>query len=328
MAPLPHLLQMKAVSAPLPTGPGWAFELKWDGMRVVVEVDGAVRGHSANDLDVTPRFPELAGLAQQLRGHRAVLDGEVAVLDDLGRPSFARLQHRMHLSRPDKVAEVRPHHPVTYVVFDLLHLDDHPLIGLAYEDRRSLLAELVEPGPDWIVPEHQVGGGAELYAAAAAAGIEGVMAKQLASTYQPGTRSSAWRKVKVRRRQEVVIGGWTEGTGGRAGSFGALLVGVHDGTGGPLRFAGGVGTGFTEATLADLRARLAERAVDACPFEPAPPASALRSPASWVRPELVAEVEFGEWTPDGRIRHPSYLGLRIDRDPTHVVREPDPELPA
>jgi len=325
-AKLPRPLPMKAVSGTVPTDDGWAFELKWDGMRVITAVDDSLSAYSANGIEVAPRFPELRGLADHLAGHRAVLDGEVVVLDELGRADFGRLQPRMHVERPDKVAELRPDHPVTYVVFDLLHLDDHSLLTVPYLQRRELLAELVEPGPSWIVPEHQVGGGQDLFAAAAAAGIEGIMAKQLDSTYLPGKRSSAWRKCKVRRQQEVVIGGWTEGTGGRSGSFGALLVGVHDPDGGPLRFAGGVGTGFTEATLTRLQGELEARRTDECPFDPPPPRAALRSPATWVRPELVAEVAFAEWTQDGRIRHASYLGLRIDKDPQAVIREPDSGL--
>lgn len=321
---LPRLAPMKGVSGPLPTDGGWAYEIKWDGMRVVAEVDGTVTAHSANDLEVADRFPELQALAAHLAGHRAVLDGEVVVLDDLGRADFSRLQNRMHVSRPDKVAALRTDHPVTFVVFDLLHLDDAPTLDLPYVDRRALLAELVEPGPSWLVPDHQVGHGRELFDAAAATGLEGVMAKRLDSRYLPGRRSSSWRKVKVRRRQELVIGGWTAGTGGRSASLGALLVGVHDPEGGPLRFAGGVGTGFTEDTLALLQAELATRTVAACPFDPPPPRSALRTPATWVRPDLVAEVAFAEWTPEGRVRHGSYLGLRADKDPGTVVREPQP----
>lgn len=324
MGTLPRVEPMKGVSGALPTDDGWAFEIKWDGMRVVAEVDDVVTAQSTNRLEVADRFPELQSLVGHLAGHRAVLDGELVVLDDLGRPDFSRMQNRMHVSKPDRVAALRRDHPVTFVVFDLLHLDDTPTIDLPYVDRRALLLDLVEPGPHRLVPEHQVGHGEELFDAAAATGLEGVMAKRLDSRYLPGKRSSAWRKVKVRRRQELVIGGWTEGSGGRSGALGALLVGVHDPEGGPLRFAGGVGTGFTDDTLALLRAELAALATDECPFDPPPPRAALRTPATWVRPELVAEVAFGEWTPEGRIRHGSYLGLRADKDPRDVVREPQP----
>ncbi len=326
---LPDLAPMRAVTGPLPDDEdGWAYEVKWDGMRLLAQVDDEVRLTSTNGIDATARFPELAGLADHLAGHRAVLDGEVVAFDDQGRSSFSALQARMHLTDPAKVAQLRREVPVQYVVFDLLHLDDHPTIDLPYLDRRRLLTGLVEPSTGWLVPGHRVGEGAELLAAAAERGLEGVMAKRVDSVYRPGKRSPAWRKVKVRRRQEVVIGGWSTGEGGRSSSFGALLVGVRDpgDPGGPLRFAGGVGTGFTDGVLTELRHRLADLAVDECPFTPVPPGPVRRT-AHWARPELVAEVAFGDWTPEGRLRHPSYLGLRIDKDPADVVREPDPGGP-
>ena len=163
------------------------------------------------------------------------------------------------------------------------------------------------------------------YEAARANGLEGIMAKRLSSTYEPGRRSAGWRKCKVRRQQEVVIGGWTSGEGSRSSSLGSLLIGVHDpdAPGRPLRYAGRVGTGLTDETLAMLGRELEPLTVDAPPFDPPPPRVDARV-IRWVRPELVAEVEFGEWTPDGRMRHPSYLGLRIDKSPTDVIREPTP----
>jgi bifunctional non-homologous end joining protein LigD len=317
---------MKAVAGPLPTDDdAWAYEVKWDGMRLIANVDATVRLTTTNGIDATDRFPELQPLADHLGDHRAVLDGEVVALDEHGRSSFSALQARMHLTDPVRVAQVRSEVPVQYVVFDLLHLDGHDTVDLPYVDRRRLLTSLVEPSAGWLVPGHQVGDGADLLAAAARTGLEGVMAKRLDSVYRPGKRSSSWRKVKVRRVQEVVIGGWSTGEGARSGSFGALLVGVRDpgDEGGPLRFAGGVGTGFDDEVLDDLRRRLSELAADSCPFEPEPPPPVRRT-AHWVRPELVAQVAFGDWTPDHRLRHPSFLGLRIDKDPAAVVREPDP----
>jgi len=320
---------MRAVSGPVPGDDGWAFEVKWDGMRIVADVDhGRVRLTSSNALDVTVRFPELHGLSDHLAGHRAVLDGEVVAFDEAGRSDFGRLQARMHLDDPARVARLRPEVPVTYVVFDLLRLDDHATVDLPYLDRRRLLTSLVEPSGDWLVPSHQVGDGHALYDAAAAHGLEGIMAKRIDSPYLPGRRSATWRKCKVRRRQEVVVGGWSTGAGGRSASLGSLLVGVHDtaASGRPLRFAGGVGTGFSDAVLADLRTRLAALATDECPFSPLPPPPVRRT-AHWVEPRLVAEVAFGEWSTEERLRHPSYLGLRTDKDPADVVREPDPGTP-
>ncbi len=325
MAPLPVLAPMRATaSANLPAGDGWAHELKWDGMRVLATIDGDLRLASANSVDVTVRFPELAGLVDHLGGHRAVLDGEVVALDDQARPDFGRLQHRMHLSDPARVAEVRAEVAVTFIVFDLLHLDEHPTLTIPYADRRRLLTNLVEPAGAWTVPEHREGtqAGTDLFGTATHLGLEGVVSKRLDSPYLPGRRSPSWRKVKVRRRQEVVIGGWRPGAGNRGGTIGSLLVGVRDESNGPLRFAGGVGTGFDHRSLLDLETRLGPLATYSCPFEPRHPTLVLND-ARWVEPELVAEVAFAEWTGDGRLRHPSFLGLRADKDPAEVVREPD-----
>ncbi len=304
---------MRAVAGPLPADDddeAWGFEVKWDGMRVVTNVDDTVRLSSANGINVTPRFPELGDLASHLAGHRAVLDGEVVAFDDAGRSSFPTLQARIHVSDPHRVARLRHEVPVQYVVFDLLHLDDHPTLDLPYTDRRRLLASLVEPAGTWTVPAHQVGNGAALLDAATDRGLEGVMAKRLDSPYRPGRRSPAWRKCKVRRRQEVVIGGWSTGDGGRAASLGALLVGVRDPgrTRGPLRFAGGVGTGFTQRRLDELGTRLRALRTAECPFDPPPP-TAYRRGAVWVEPVLTATVELTEFTNDGYVRQASFIDL-------------------
>ncbi len=325
---LPVLAPMRAVSGEVPTGDGWAYEVKWDGMRVIALVDGGVRLYSGNGIEVTDRFPELAGLGDHLGRHAAVLDGEIVAFDEHGRTDFGRLQPRMQARNAARVAALRGTVPVTYVVFDLLHLDGRPTVDLPYLDRRRLLLDLVEPAGAWTVPGHRTTDGAELFRAAAAQGLEGIMAKRVDSTYRPGKRSPAWRKCKARRRQEVVIGGWQPGEGRRAGTLGSLLVGVHDpdAPGAPLRYAGGVGTGFDDATLTMLQRRLEDLVADASPFDPPPPRPIARL-ARWVRPVLVAEAEFTEWTADGRLRHPAYLGLREDKDPVDVVREPTFPLP-
>ena len=219
-------------------------------MRVVSGIDDGIKAVSTRGLDVIPRFPEMEGLADHLRGHQVVLDGEVVAFDG-HRTDFGRLQHRMHVADRREALRRAADVPVVYVVFDLLHLDGIDTMPLAYEDRRRVLLDLVEPGGGWSVPPHQIGDGAALKDAAAEQGLEGVVAKRLASRYEPGRRSPAWRKVKVRRRQELVVGGWTRGEGNREGSFGGLLVGHHaDGDpGGPLEFAGSVGTGFDQAEL-------------------------------------------------------------------------------
>ncbi len=314
---------MKATSGELPAGEGWAYEVKWDGMRALCFVDGSsLRVQSVNERDVTASWPELAGLPDALPVTTALLDGELVATDADGRPDFGRLQQRMHIANPAEAARRAVDVPVTYVVFDLLHLDGHDLTGVPLVDRRRLLDQVLDPAPSWRTsPLHD--DGVALLAAAHERGLEGVVAKRLDSTYEPGKRTRQWLKVKVRRRQEMVVGGWVPGEGNRGGHIGALLVGYHDraGDGGPLRFAGRVGTGFSQAELTRLAALAASLVADECPFDPPlPRAEMLRGP-TWLRPELVAELEFAEWTGDGRLRHPSYLGLRTDKAAADVTRD-------
>jgi bifunctional non-homologous end joining protein LigD len=310
MAGRTGIVPMKAVTGTLPPpdeDDRWAYEIKWDGYRTIAFVDnGRVRLQSTNLLDLTPRWPELGGLPSAVPAPRAVLDGETVALAADGAPRFELLQRH----------EV----PVTYVIFDVLSIDGNDTMELPYEQRRQLLMDLVSPGDHWIVPAHHVGGGRDLLDAARDRSLEGIMAKRLGSTYQPGKRSPAWRKVKVRRQQEMVVGGWTPGAGNRDGVFGSLLLGYYEG--GSLRFGGGVGTGFDRTLLESLQRQLDERATTACPYDPPPPAPVRRN-AHWVRPELVCEVAFAEWTFDGVVRQASFLGLRDDKDPRDVVREPD-----
>jgi bifunctional non-homologous end joining protein LigD len=310
MAPRTGIVPMKAVTGALPSpaeDDGWAYEIKWDGYRAIAFVeDGAARFQSTNLLDLTARWPEMASLPTAVHAASAVLDGEMVALAPDGTPRFELLQR----------GEV----PVTYVVFDVLSIDGRDTTGLAYEDRRRLLMDLVDAGDHWIVPAHHVGGGQALLDAARERSLEGIVAKRLGSTYQPGKRSPAWRKVKVRRQQEIVIGGWTKGTGNREDVFGALLVGYYEGD--ALRYGGAVGTGFDRRLLQSLQRTLDDLATEKCPFDPPPPAPVRRT-ARWVRPELVGEIAFAEWTFDGVVRQASFLGLRDDKDPRDVIREPD-----
>jgi bifunctional non-homologous end joining protein LigD len=311
---------MRAVSGELPTGDGWAYEIKWDGMRAIAFVGPeGLRLQSASGRDITASFPELAGLAGALGATSAVLDGEIVVTDEAGVPSFALAQARMHVSAPREIERRAALLPATYQIFDLLALDSVDARPVPYRDRRRLLADLVEPGPRWAVPDHRVGDGEALLEAARGLGLEGVVAKRLDSPYQSGRRSRSWVKTKVRNHQEMVVGGWSPGQGARASTIGSLLVGTHEPSG-ALRYAGRVGTGFDDEELARLRRRLTQLQSEECPFEPAPPVDQARD-ARWVRPEIVVEVSFGEWTPEGRLRHPVYLGERTDVDPARVVRE-------
>ncbi|MGH9135198.1 MAG: non-homologous end-joining DNA ligase [Ilumatobacteraceae bacterium] len=285
---------MKATLGTLPSDDAaWAYEIKWDGYRTLAFVSGGrVQLQSTNLLDVSAKWPELGELATGVHADRAILDGELVVLDDEGRPRFELVQRHARQA--------------AFYVFDVLSIDGHDTVGLPYEDRRSLLADLVEPGDNWTVPTHRLGDGAELLAATATQGLEGVMAKRLGTAYQPGKRTPNWRKVKNRTRVEVVIGGYTAGTGNRSSTFGALLVGRFDGD--TLVFAGGVGTGFKQRTLDELSARLKALRTEDCPFEPEPPREYRRN-ATWVEPELKAIVEIAEFTNEGYVRHSSFLHL-------------------
>jgi bifunctional non-homologous end joining protein LigD len=256
---------MAAVTGALPPDDErWAFEVKWDGVRALTYIDGGdMRMESRNLIEITARYPELWGLADAVRGSApggVVLDGEVATFDDQGRPSFGRLQHRMHVTGEREVRRRMAEYPVVYVAFDVLWLGGEEVWRRPYVERRQVLDGLALHGPSWLVPQYHVGHGAELLEASVARGLEGVMAKRLDTPYEPGRRSRCWLKIKSKPRQEVVIGGWLEGAGNRSGRIGALLVGYYED--GVLRFAGKVGTGFSDRTLADLAARLAPLARD------------------------------------------------------------------
>ena len=296
----------------------WAFEMKWDGIRAVVYLDrGDLRVLTRNDREVAATYPELAGLAHQLRDRRMIVDGEVVAFDEAGRPSFGELQARMHVRAPGRALLDRV--PVSLLVFDLLHLDGTSLVGAPYDERRAALEGLELAGDRWAVPPAFDGQGAEALAASQAQGLEGVLAKRHDSVYLPGRRSPHWIKVKHVRMQEVVVGGWSPGAGRRQGGIGSLLLGVPD-EDGRLVYAGHVGTGFSDRVLADLGTRLRAAERSTSPFADEVPRAHAKD-AHWVTPRLVGEVTFSEWTRDGRMRHPSWRGLRPDKDPQDVRRE-------
>jgi bifunctional non-homologous end joining protein LigD len=271
-----------------------------------------------NDRDVTVTYPELGEVARALATHDAILDGEIVALED-GRPSFGLLQQRMHVVKPAQVRTLMAKVPVVYFLFDLLWLDGTDLTGLPYDQRRAKLESLGIDRRSVQVPPAFQGNGPDSLRVSRETGLEGVIAKLRRSRYEPGRRSQSWIKVKNLLTQEVVIGGWRPGEGRRHGGIGSLLLGIPD-EDGNLVYAGHVGTGFTQAMLDDLAARLNRLARKTSPFSAPLPRADARD-AHWVTPNLVGEVVFGQWTKDGRMRQPSWRGLRPDKSPSDVVRE-------
>jgi bifunctional non-homologous end joining protein LigD len=293
-----------------PSGEEWLHEMKYDGYRILARIDhGHVTLLSRNGRDWTDKFPAIAEAAASLSVERAMLDGEVVVLLPNGTTSFQALQNFLSGAYSDRLV---------YMVFDLLHLNGRDLTPARLEDRKSALAAVLKSTGEAAGPlrysDHVVGRGPDFFAQACRLGLEGIISKRRDSVYQ-GTRSREWLKVKCVKRQEIVIGGYTDPEGSRVG-LGALLGGVHED--GRLVYVGKIGTGFSDKTLRDLKKRLVSLAQEACPFA-ARPVGVGRP--HWVKPRLVAEVAFSEWTDDGRMRHPAFLGLRTDKPATAVVRE-------
>ena len=320
--PMPEeIIPMAATLSKLPRDSnGWGYEIKWDGVRAIAYGEpGRLRLVSRTLRDITSQYPEVGALARDLGARHVVLDGEIVAFDADGRPSFQRLQPRMHVESESEIRRRRSDTPVTYVIFDLLYLDGRSLLDRPYEERRRELEALALGGPSWQVPAFQLGEGEAFLAASKKQGLEGIIAKRLGSAYQTGRRSLDWLKVKNVRRQEVVIGGWVAGQGRREGELGSLLVGYYEGDRPErrLRYAGKVGTGFDGPALRLLGERLEPLWTKNSPFTGRQP----QKDAVFVEPKLVCEVEFSEWTGSGTLRHPSYQGLRDDKPATEVVRE-------
>lgn len=300
--------------------PSWV-EVKWDGIRAIgTWADGRMLLHARRGTDITARYPELtADGAPFLPVSDAVVDGEIVAFDAQSRPSFSLLQNRMHLTRPREIEREVVRTPIVYMLFDLLRLDGHDLTGLPLRERRTLLEDVVA-GLDAPVPVPPVFDDVDAALAASREfGLEGVVAKDPSSRYRPGQRSPSWLKLKHTRMQEAVIVGIRPGKGGRESTLGSLLLAVPEESAGrrALRYVGRVGTGFTDRILRDLLDRLEPLRVPKAPLDgvPAPDAS----DALWVRPELVGEVEFANWTPDGVLRHARWRGLRPDKTPEEIV---------
>lgn len=331
--PLPESVEpMLAVAGPLPDGPEWAYEVKVDGVRALAAAGpGEWRMWSRRGEDVTGRYPELAPIAQALGNRSAVLDGEVAAFDGSGRPRFQLIQRRMGLTSPAQIERRAAETPVTFVIFDLLHLDGASTRDLPYAERRELLAGLELDGPRWQTPAAREGDGAELLEAVRAAGLEGLVAKRRDSRYLAGKRSRAWIKHRIWRRQEFVIGGWLPGEGSRSGRVGSVLVG-HWSDPDPaapdrvLCFAGAVGSGLTEEMIGRLSEELGKLERPNSPFGAGAPTGPRARSARWCEPRLVCEVAWTEITSAGTLRQPSFKGLREDRDPQTVTLDAESGL--
>ncbi|MCF3135488.1 ATP-dependent DNA ligase [Streptomyces olivochromogenes] len=299
----------------------WAYETKQDGQRVLVYLpgDGSVLLRARSGEDITAAYPELRPLGPLLGSTPAILDGEVLALDEQGRADFQLLQSRMGLAHaPARAARRAAQVPVHLVLFDVPHLGQ-PLLAQPYARRRTRLEELGLDGPHWSTPAAVVGHGAEALRATREHGLEGVVCKRLDSRYTPGVRSRAWIKIRNLRSEDVIVGGWLPGKGRLSGLPGAVLVGQR--AGGRLRYAGGVGTGWSETERAELAALLRAAETGVCPFDPAPRVSG----AHWVLPRLVGEVSYSTRTRAGLLRQPSWLRLRPDLTPEESSADlPDP----
>jgi bifunctional non-homologous end joining protein LigD len=310
-APLPGFVapQLATLVTTPPAGDEWLHEMKFDGYRILGRVSGGrATLWSRNANDWTTRFPEIAAAVGSLPARDVLLDGEIAVLLPNGTTSFQALQKA--LSGGDQGRLV-------YFVFDLLHLDRQDLTGSTLETRKAALQKLLPSRRDGPIrySTHVVGRGDAFFKEACRRALEGIVSKRRDRPYEPG-RGQSWLKVKCVREQEFVVGGFTEPKGTRTG-LGALLLGVHE-RDGTLVYAGKVGTGFTGASATQLRRRLDRLRTRDSPFGLRPPGAAE---ARWVKPELVAQVSFTEWTDDGRLRHPAFKGLREDKPAREVVRE-------
>jgi bifunctional non-homologous end joining protein LigD len=298
-----------------PRGSEWLFEVKWDGVRAIAFIENEeVRLTSRSGVRCERQYPELAVIPHQVAAARAVLDGEIAVLDAKGVSQFHLIQPRIANADPNTVAHLARSHPAIYFVFDLLYLDGYDLRRVSLSERRKLLEQVVTPGAALRISEAFPGAGAELLEAARETGLEGVMAKHASSVYE-SRRSREWLKIKITGNQEFVIGGFTAPEGARS-HFGALVLGEYDE--GELRWVGNVGTGFDQKLLTALHARLEPLVMSECPFRERP--SPDRG-ITWVKPELVCQVKYANWTPEHHLRAPVFLGLREDKRAAQIVRE-------
>ncbi len=324
--PIPDLRPMMATLVPDAfDDENWIFEPKWDGVRALAICQrDATALVSRNQNDITSTYPEFAKLHDRLVCNDAIVDGEIVAMQS-GRPSFERLQSRINLQNERDIARMAKEIPATYIAFDLLYLDGRSLIAEPVEVRKELLDELVVPTDQVQVSPYTECDGINLFETARRMNLEGIVGKKLGCPYKPGKRVRDWVKVKTTHEADLVIGGWSQGEGSRSSTFGSLLVGAYED--GELRFTGSVGTGFTEKLLGEVLPQLEALRTPECPFAVDPRKSAggrfgkpIKNPR-WVRPELVARVEFRELTSVGKLRAPSFKGLRSDKDPKDCLFE-------
>ncbi len=302
--------------------PDWLFEPKLDGYRIIATVnEGQVRLWSRRGLDVTAQYARLVPDLERQPATSLVLDGEIVAMDERGRACFQCLQRYLQSLR---MSQSGGQVPLIYYVFDIIYLDGADLREVSLRERKKVLLSVLRPTDSVRLVDYFEQDGETVYRAAIENGLEGAIAKQAASRYESGRWSGNWLKIKATQTGEFVIAGYTAGEGARGGSFGALLLGYRDDEG-KLTYAGHVGTGFDETLLNDLKKRLEPLHTDRCPFPTEPPTNA---PATWVRPELVAEVKYSQWTADGRLRAPVFLRLREDKAPEDVRREEVVAVPA
>ena len=317
--PVPDMAPMLATLVEEPFDrDGWIFELKWDGVRALGACSDETALISRNRNDITVCYPELHDLHTRLVCVDAIVDGEIVAMSE-GRPSFEKLQQRINLQNPRDIERAAKAIPVTYVVYDLLYLDGRTTMELPLARRKELLDELVVPSERVQVSHCTEGAGEALFSFARGSKIEGIVAKKTSSLYRPGKRSREWLKIKTTWEADVVVGGWSKGEGNRSSTFGSLLVGAYSDEG--LHFLGSVGTGFSDKALEEVLPALRSRASSECPFAEDPTGltsgrwgKPLKDP-QWIRPELVARVEFRDVTSGHRLRAASFKGLRGDKDP-------------
>ncbi|MDQ3952231.1 MAG: non-homologous end-joining DNA ligase, partial [Actinomycetota bacterium] len=323
--PLPEMSPMLATLIEEPFDrEDWIFELKWDGVRALGVSSDETALISRNRNDITVCYPELHDLHTRLVCVDAIVDGEIVAMSG-GRPSFEKLQQRINLQNPRDIERAAKAIPVTYVVYDVLYLDGRKTTELPLHERKELLDELVVPSEKVQVSHCTEGAGEALFTFARENKIEGIVAKKASGLYRPGKRSRDWLKIKTTWEADVVVGGWSKGEGNRSSTFGSLLVGAYSDEG--LHFLGSVGTGFSDKTLEELLPALTSLTSSSCAFVDDPTGltsgrwgKPLKDP-QWIRPELVARVEFREVTSGHRLRAASFKGLRGDKDPAECRLE-------